>query len=237
MAGNIIPAIATANAMTASLCVLQSFHVLRKSLPSARMIYLSTSNPKSATASGRLFAPNPKCPTCSVAMGQLYIDKERATMNDLVEDVIKDALGYEGEFSILTAAGVVYDPDMEENLSMKLADLGITGETFLSIRDEEDDEPHVQLDLYVSEKPLSEDAKPVELAEKVDVPRKPKVEAGIDIAIRQANGGTNGVGLKRDASLAGLDDGEARKKGKYDDAKSVETAIVIADDDGQITID
>lgn len=159
-------------------------------------------------------------------------------MNDLVQGVIMDALGYEGEFSILTAAGVVYDPDLDENLSMKLVDLGITGDTFLSIRDEEDENPRVQLDLYVSEKSFPEGVTPVELAQKVDVPRKPKVDAGIDIAIRQAHGSTNGVGLKRDASLAGLEDGESRKKGKFEAAKSVETAIVIDDaDDREITID
>jgi Repeat in ubiquitin-activating (UBA) protein. len=41
MAGNIIPAIATTNAMTASLCVLQAFKVLQDTLSSAKMV-LST---------------------------------------------------------------------------------------------------------------------------------------------------------------------------------------------------
>jgi len=38
MAGNIIPAIATTNAMTASLCVLQSFKVLQDDLSHAKMV-------------------------------------------------------------------------------------------------------------------------------------------------------------------------------------------------------
>ena len=38
MAGNIIPAIATANAMTAGLCVLQAFKVLRGDIRLAKMV-------------------------------------------------------------------------------------------------------------------------------------------------------------------------------------------------------
>lgn len=38
MAGNIIPAIATTNAMTAGLCVLQAMKVLREDYDNAKMV-------------------------------------------------------------------------------------------------------------------------------------------------------------------------------------------------------
>lgn len=44
MAGNIIPAIATTNAMTAGLCVLQAFKVLQHDLNQAKMVISSNSS-------------------------------------------------------------------------------------------------------------------------------------------------------------------------------------------------
>lgn len=41
MAGNIIPAIATTNAMTAGLCVLQAFKILQHDLTQAKMVIAS----------------------------------------------------------------------------------------------------------------------------------------------------------------------------------------------------
>jgi ubiquitin-like 1-activating enzyme E1 B len=149
MAGNIIPAIATTNAMTAGLCVLQAFKVLKDDYDHAKMVFLERSGVR-AINSDSLRPPNPFCAVCSVAQGKVVVDLERATLNDLVEDIIRGKLGYTEEFSINTDAGMIYDPDLDDNLPKKLLDLGVEAETLLTIIDEEDDNPFVNLELVVT---------------------------------------------------------------------------------------
>ena len=52
--------------------------------------------------------------------------------------------------SISSEAGVIYDPDLDENLPRTFADLGLETDTFVTIIDEEDDSPKVNLVLAVS---------------------------------------------------------------------------------------
>jgi ubiquitin-like 1-activating enzyme E1 B len=68
MAGNIIPAIATTNAIIAGIVVLHAFNVLQNNLESCQTVYL---RPK-PTARNQLIVPekflnppNPKCCVCS----------------------------------------------------------------------------------------------------------------------------------------------------------------------------
>jgi ubiquitin-like 1-activating enzyme E1 B len=95
--------------------------------------------------------PNPECPTCSVAQIRLIIDPSRATLNDLVEDLLKMNLGYGEELSIRTEQGIVYDPDLEDNLSKKFSEMGIQSGGFVTVVDEEDENPRVNLVLEIAE--------------------------------------------------------------------------------------
>ena len=224
MAGNIIPAIATTNAMTAGLCVLQAYKVLKGEYDQAKMVFLERSGAR-AINSDALQPPNPNCPVCSVAHGRLKIDPQRATLNDLVQDILRLQLGYGEEFSIASELGTIYDPDLEDNLPKKLVDLGVKNECFVTVIDEEDDEPRVNLELVVlasdaSQPPTQED-KPVSLDAIPDIARKPKAPSPPPVPNEPANG----IGKrKRDADEAGLTNGD-------NPAKRV-AAMSIADGDG-----
>jgi ubiquitin-like 1-activating enzyme E1 B len=94
--------------------------------------------------------PNPECPVCGVAQGKIYVDPDRATLNDLVEDVLRMQLGYGEEFSVSNEIGTIYDPDLDDNLPKKLSDLGIKHDSFITVVDEDDYSPRVNLELLVT---------------------------------------------------------------------------------------
>lgn len=52
--------------------------------------------------------------------------------------------------SISTEQGIIYDPDLEDNLPKKLSDMGIQDQSFITVVDEEDPEPRVNLELITT---------------------------------------------------------------------------------------
>lgn len=69
--------------------------------------------------------PNPECPVCGVFNTSITVDLSRATLNDVVEDIVKDKLGFgEREFVVNNEVGILYDVDETDNLSKKLSELG-----------------------------------------------------------------------------------------------------------------
>lgn len=245
MAGNIIPAIATTNAMTASLCVLQAFKVMREDLSKAKMVFLERSGAR-VINSDTLKPPNPNCSVCGVTQSRLLVDPARATLNDLVEDVLKTQLGYGDEFSINNEVGTLYDPDLDDNLPKKFSDLGVKTDSFLTIIDDDDENPRVNLSLSISETTLPEDSKPVQVSGKIEIARKPKaVPPPVTNGDTNGHADTNGASAKRKRSLEEPEEPakqEAKRGKKQKNMKSESfngDDLVIADDghEGAIVID
>ena len=62
-----------------------------------KMIFVDRGNMSSSSSD----EPSPDCVVCGNAMARLQVDESRATLNDLVEDMLKNKLSYGEEISIL----------------------------------------------------------------------------------------------------------------------------------------
>lgn len=245
MAGNIIPAIATTNAMTASLCVLQSFKVLRGDYDKARMLFLSKSTDRLISSEG-LRPPNPDCPVCGVCQARLAVDLSRATLSNLVEDILKQHLAYGAEFSISTEAGMIFDPEEDENLPKKLSDLGVKQDGFITVVDEDDENPRVNLVFNVVEQEQQQaDTLPIALLDKFEIAHKVKPPLPMLNDNKQNNGTgdsrivSKGVGSgkrKREADDADVEADLTRKRGKVMEGQpskaNQDDNVVVVDDGG-----
>ena len=188
--------------------------------------------------------PNPDCAVCGIATSRIEVDPTRATLNDLVEDVLRLQLGYGEEFTINNEVGTVYDPDLDDNLSKKFEDLGIRNESFLTVIDDEEDNPRVNLQFTISSKVLPEDDKPVVLVTKPDItrrPRKPAIESigGATSTVDPITNGTSTAKRKRATDEADLDGNTPVKKAQATAPVNEVAETIILDDkgDGAIVID
>ncbi|KAJ5102272.1 ubiquitin-like activating enzyme (UbaB) [Penicillium alfredii] len=240
MAGNIIPAIATTNAMTAGLCVLQAFKVLQDDLAHAKMVFLERSGAR-AINSDSLNRPNPECPVCSVAQGRVIVDSDRATLEDLVQAVNRMKLGYSKDnFAVTSSLGLLYDEDMLDNLPKKLSELEIRNDSFLTIIDEQDEDPRVNLELLVVEITGTAREDAVSLEQVFELPRKPRALQESTPEVAPTNG-TLAIGKrKREADEIDMANDHAPKRiagGPVAEGDGSDPIVLDDADGGAILID
>ncbi|KAA1477921.1 hypothetical protein DENSPDRAFT_809164 [Dentipellis sp. KUC8613] len=139
MAGNIIPAIATTNAIISGLIVLQALHLLRKSYTALRNVHLQF-KPAVPLSTITLSPPNPECGVCRDAYAELLCDPARVTLGEVIDGILGDEEGdgdEKREVSTYEDKRMLSDPDFDDNLGRTLESLNVTRGKFLSIVDED----------------------------------------------------------------------------------------------------
>lgn len=141
MAGNIIPAIATTNAIIAGVIVLQALQLLRKNYKGVRTVHLQRKAevPLSACI---VAPPAPHCGVCRDTYVDLPCDPARVTLSEAVEGLLGTGEGDNGgtgprDVGVYEDKRLLADPDFDDNLDRTLDSLGVTHGTFLTIVDED----------------------------------------------------------------------------------------------------
>ncbi|KAK7062646.1 E1 ubiquitin-activating protein uba2 [Paramarasmius palmivorus] len=171
MAGNIIPAIATTNAIIAGLIVLQALHLLRKSYDKLRNVHLQF-KPAVPLSTVTLSRPNPNCGICRDTYANVLCDPSRTTLRDIVKGILGDD---DREVSVYEDKRVLSDPDWDDNYDRTLESLNVTRGKFLSIVDEEGEWATISVGLGILPKNHPVDAPPYILPDPLpQPPRKVK---------------------------------------------------------------
>ncbi|KAL7118719.1 hypothetical protein ACP275_02G019800 [Erythranthe tilingii] len=147
IAGNIIHAVATTNAIIAGLIVIEAIKILQNDTKNYRMTYcLEHPSRKMLLMPVEPFEPNKSCYVCSETPLTLEINAHRSKLRDLVDKIVKAKLGMNLPL-IMHGSALLYEvgDDLEEdevanyaaNLEKVLSELPspVMGGTILTVED------------------------------------------------------------------------------------------------------
>ncbi|XP_013114278.1 SUMO-activating enzyme subunit 2 [Stomoxys calcitrans] len=143
MAGNIIPAIATTNAITAGVVVLQTFKVLQNELDKCKSVYMRLRpNPRQQLLVPEKFLtpPNPNCYVCAADPAiHLRVDTKKMHIKEFRDEVLIKTLNMVNPDVIVDAKGVVVisseEGETECNEGKLLSDMDIVDGVLLKCDD------------------------------------------------------------------------------------------------------
>ncbi|KAI8929353.1 hypothetical protein BC831DRAFT_396439 [Entophlyctis helioformis] len=153
MAGNIIPAIATTNAIVAGMMVMLAFKTLLGQSSACKNTFIQYGGIRNHFLSSEsLPAPNPSCSVCSVAYFALRINTANSKLSDVIDRVIlggefgtgdkTDGLGLKGEITVQRDQALIYDVEFDDNRDSLLSQLSVKDRSRLTITNDVDhDDP------------------------------------------------------------------------------------------------
>ncbi|KAJ2657316.1 E1 ubiquitin-activating protein uba2 [Coemansia sp. RSA 1200] len=237
MAGNIIPAISTTNAIVAGMMVVQGTLVLSGRLAECHTAYLSYGSKRPRNiVKDTLALPNPRCAVCRRRYLTLRVaDCKNTTLGDVVSyinslDGTESDLNLGEEMSIVEGSRILYDYDYDDNLSISLEKLGLAPGRMVTLsRDDETDCDVVPVVLSIARARIDPKApgNPVaslsiegfeQIPEFAPAPASDKKEDGADNRGKSKEGGDNDV--ENDAT-----------------AKTIDGTVLSVADDGAFVID
>jgi ubiquitin-like 1-activating enzyme E1 B len=143
MAGNIIPAIATTNAVIAGYIVMRAINILQNDWTKCNTVYLK-GNPAHIIAPFRLQPPEEGCGVCADVYVPLQCDTTKLTLGTFIGEAVRGWLGWQTgdngedmEISVYQENRLLADPDFDDNYGRTLTDLGIGRGKMLTIADED----------------------------------------------------------------------------------------------------
>jgi ubiquitin-like 1-activating enzyme E1 B len=145
MAGNIIPAIATTNAIIAGFVVMQATNLLARNLKKARKVFLKA-NPAFPLGLEHPAQPDPACGVCRDTYVSLKADPSKLTLGTFVSDIVQKWLVSDAndgddddelEFYIYEGGRLLADPDFDDNFEKTLESLDVGRGKVITVRDED----------------------------------------------------------------------------------------------------
>jgi ubiquitin-like 1-activating enzyme E1 B len=140
MAGNIIPAIATTNAIVAGMIVMQALNILASRVDDCCTAFITYGQRRGALfALEKMSPPNPQCAVCQVDRVIVRVDPLNCTLGRMLDQILvlySQALKItvrKEDSTVLEGSRILYDEDMTVNEEKTLASLGCGESKFIKV--------------------------------------------------------------------------------------------------------